>query len=364
MALSETDIGKASTSTAKNDVIKVDSKISTEATTDRAELNKEWSSDVISTDKELLKLLRANGIYRRSDMQLFTSFHRFPRLDPYNLVTTTREYIFFVKPDLHLYNASGSLNPELSGNPFFSDLQTRGYQYVMEQLQSSISSGQPYMNILSNRKTSNIDLPGVSADLSTTNANMFGTKINYRKGTEQSDENVDFSLEFEDTKYLEIYTLFKVYDEYEKRKWYGTISPPKNDYILNKISHDKMSLFRFIVGEDGETILHWSQFWGILPTSVPRDALSDIPQDGHLKFTVNFKADFVADMDPVTMSDFNHLSKTIPCDIGHVPLYDTTNNYVSGENVNKPYIEWPSSNDSNKTPGNYMMYKLRWGGNK
>ena len=344
-------------------IITTDSKIDSTAVQDRATLDGEWSSDTISTDVNFLRFLRSNGIYRRSDMQLFNSFHRFPRLDPYNVVTTTREYIFFIKPDLHLYNASGSLNPEISNNPIFSDLQSRGYQFVMEQLQSSVTAGQPYMNILSNRKTSNVDLPGVSADLATTNANMYGTKLNYRKGTESTDENIDFSVEFEDTKYLEIYTLFKIYDEYEKRKWYGTVSPPNKDYIINKVSHDKMGMFRFIVGEDGETILHWAQFWGVIPTSVPRDSLSDIPQDGHLKFTVSFKADFVDDLNPVTLSDFNHLSKTISCNTGCIPIFDVTNGYVSGENVTKPYIEWPQQVNTNKTPGNYGMYKLKWGGN-
>lgn len=333
--------------------------VSYEAQSERAALNAEWTSSTITTDTDLLKVLRSNGIYRRSDMELFTAFHRFPRLDPYNMVTTTREYLFFVKPDLNIFKASGSLSDCISNIAFFSDLQSRGYQRVLEQLQFSINSAYPFMNLLSNRKTSNIDLPNVSADTSETNANMYGTKLNYRKGSESSDENVEFSVEFEDTKFLEVYTLFKAYDEYEKRKWYGEVAPPDDNYVLYKVMHDKMSAFRFVVSEDGETILHWTQFWGILPTSVPRDALSDIPQEGHLKFTVNFKADFVADMDPVSLTDFNHLAKAIPCTNGYIPIWDADNNMVSGENVKKPYVEWPNSGNGSST---YGMYKLRWGG--
>ena len=344
------------------DTKKNQTEITESCSSERSTLEADWKGNSTTTDMAMLKLLRSNGIYQRSDMQLYTSFHRFPRLDPFNVVTTTREYLFFVKPELNLYKSSGALADQVANMEFFSDLQNRGYQTVLEQLQASANLSYPFMNLLSNRKTSNIDLPNITADVVETNANMHGTKIHYRKGSEAADENVDFSVEFEDTKYLEVYTLFKAYDEYEKRKWYGEIKPPKDDYILYKIMHDKMGVFRFIVGEDGETILHWSQFWGVLPTSVPRDALSDIPQDGHLKFTVNFKADFVADMDPISLSDFNHISKSIPCGTGNIPIWDATNNMVSGENVKKPYVEWPSSSNSNKTAGDYRMYKLRWGG--
>ena len=330
----------------------------------------------LDTDPEFQRFLRANGIYKRNDMSLYDSFHRYPRLDPYNAMPPAREYVFFTKPDLNLYSAKGSMNPQLSNITLFSDLDRRGYRTVLEQLQYSINPNNPFMNLLSNRRTSNIDLPSVVADVLESNVNMYNTKIHYLKGTEPSDENVEFSVEFEDTKYLEVYTLFKVYDEYQKRKWYGLLSPPSiggeqgdqiSDYIAYKILHDKMGMFRFLISEDGYTILHWTQFWGVIPLSVPREALSDIPQDGHLKFTVNFKADFVADMDPVSLADFNSVSSSIPCTKNDIPVYDSSRNQVSGENVKRPWVEGVDSQiqaDTNRTPGNYKMYRLKWGGDE
>ena len=71
-------------------------------------------------------------------------------------------------------------------------------------------------------------------------------------------------------------------------------------------------------------------------------------QDGHLKFTVSFKADFVEDMNPITLKHFNALSKTIYCAKGNIPLWDAENQLVSGENVKKPHIENYSAQDSRK----------------
>ena len=156
----------------------------------------------------LQKTLWANGIYKRSDMARFQKFHRFGCIDPFNRVNNTREYLFFTKPDLHIFDARGVLNPELSNMPIFRDAFDRHYEQVMEQLQLSVSTTGPFMNLLSNAKTSNLDLPGISADDMETSENLYGTKMHYRKGSDSSDENFDFSLEFEDTKYLEVYHLF------------------------------------------------------------------------------------------------------------------------------------------------------------
>ena len=159
------------------------------------------------------------------------------------------------------------------------------------------------------------------------------------------------------------YIVNDIKEEYEKRKWYGDIKIP-HSFAEQKIVHDKMTLFKFIVGEDGETILHWAQWWGVLPTSVPRDAFSDMSQDGHLKFTVNFKADFVEDMNPITLKHFNALAKTISCSKRSIPLWDSENQIVSGENVKKPYIEnYTAQSNGKQTFKNTMkQYKLKWGG--
>lgn len=304
------------------------------------------------------KFLRSNGIYSRSDLNQFNVFYRFPRIDPYTAITSTREYVFFTKPDLHIFNSGDiyALNPELANVPFFYDLMRRGYNTsVLRDLQYSADSSTPFIRLLSNTKTSNMDLSSISVDEIETAANLYGTKLFYRKASDHSDEESEFSIEFEDTKYLDVYLWFKAFDEYEKKKYQGRVTPPNQMYTQKKVLHDQMTVYKFIVGDDGETIIHWAQGFGIFPKTVPRDAFSDLVQSGSLKFTVQFKCTFMEDMHPNTISDFNYLASISANNGIEVPIYDIDINGVSGENVLVPYISLESSGLSN-----YKQYKLKW----
>ena len=308
------------------------------------------------TENDILKVLHGNGIYRRVDLDYMNSFYVFPRMDPYNTITTTREYIFFTKPDLFLYNGE-NLNAEIAKNSFFQSLDQMGYRSVLQELQYSTDLSKPFINILSNRKTSNIDLSPISADSTETAQNYYGTRLRYRKGSEPADENVTFSVEFEDTRYLEVYLLFRAFDEYEKMKYYGLICPPNQLYIWHKILHDQFGAFKFTVGENGKDILHWAQFWGVYPTNVPREALSDIPQDGHLRFTIQFNAQFVEDMSYASLIAFNKIASCIPASGKQLKLYDNDLDIVTGENASKPYITMATEDNEF---GKYKRFRLNW----
>ena len=78
-------------------------------------------------DNVFKKMKRAHGIYEPGDMKDWDDFYIFNRMDPYFQIGTTREYVFFVKPDLHIFNLDKSTFFEpISRNPFFVDLRYRG----------------------------------------------------------------------------------------------------------------------------------------------------------------------------------------------------------------------------------------------
>ena len=304
-----------------------------------------------STDR-MLRTLWANGIYRRSDITWFTKFNRFGCMDPYNRLENTREYVFFTKPDLHIFSARGVLNPQISNMPIFRDLYDRGYDIVMDQLQLSMSRTGPFMAVLTNAKMSNLDLPGISADDMETSSNLYGTKMHYRKSSDASDENFDFSIDFEDTKYGEVYALFKMYDEYQRKKFHGIITPPNKNYILYKILHDQISIFKFLV-DDQMNIVFSAKLYGCYPKTVPRDTFSELPTDGGVKFTVQWKCSFVEDSEPNIISDFNALTDGLGG--AEAPVFDADIGAVSGEWVTAPYITYEKAGLSN-----FGRYKLRW----
>ena len=141
-------------------------------------------------------------------------------------------------------------------------------------------------------------------------------------------------MEFEDTKYLEIYNLVKAYEEYERLKHLGLVTPPNIDnapsvngrcfsyYIRNKVLHDQFSIYKFIVEDDGETIIYYAKLWGVFFKNVPRDTFSDMKEDGGLTYAIEFEAAFVDDMNPTIITDFNQLVYDYVANTEDLPIYN------------------------------------------
>lgn len=330
-------------------------------------------------DDRVELIMHSHGIYdRRENNAMYNKFARIPYVDPFNTTSVTREYLFFTKPDLHLFKRGTSkIADSLSSYSFFVDAIDR-YPYVCMQLQSSAGAStyenkNPYITLLSNAVRSGLDIPGAEAtnDLET-GANVYGTKITYRGSSYTSDQDLSFSLEFEDTKYYEIYMFFKIYDEYCKYKQLGLIELDygnnKSDdlawinYTINKILHDQFSVYKIVVGEDGQTILWWGKYTGVYPVNVPRDSFGDMNKVENQRLSVNFKAQFFRDMDPVTLTEINRIS--IPTggtyrNRATLPLFDETNHMINGEWGSVPYIVTSRTKTSDITTTT-TKYKLLW----
>ena len=221
----------------------------------------------------------------------------------------------------------------------------------------------PFMNILSNSVKSAIDLPSISAEETTTAANSFGTAITYRDTSEKSDDGFDFSIEFEDNRYLEVYMLFKLYDEYERKKHIGLINP-FHKYIENKIIHDQFAIYKFLVSaEDGESILYYAKYWGVYPKGVPRDIMNEITEN-RLRFTIPFRAQFVDDSDPLILADFMELTNPnneFKAKMS-MEMYDQKTQQANLKFGMIPFITKEKISDYNKLSqyARTNIYKLRW----
>lgn len=318
------------------------------------------SSRVLSTDMSSPATyeLQSRGIYDRTTMGWDKAFSRVPIIDPYNTTTTTFEYVFFVKPDLHLME-NGSPNTELTNrSSFFADAIDR-YPHIVDQLQFSYSMGRnggTLCPLLTNAINGTLDLPDISADTIETAQNVYGTKMAYRGTSYKSDEEVDFNIDFRDTKFLEVYMWFKMYDEYEKMKWRGQVSPTLQSYIINKILHDQMAIYKFIVAEDGTSLIYWARIMGCFPKSVPRETFSKL--EGEITYSTSWHGQFVKDMDPAILTDFNNITAPYRSGSMDLDLYDVgthrfdptwarcpkivtrTSTSTLEEKLNKYYLVW------------------------
>ena len=313
------------------------------------------STDASINDDNFDYLMNRNNMFKRSEIDLYNNIYRFGRLDPYNAVTNTKEYLFFTKPDLNIVTESGKLNDYLADQPFFKELY-RKYPLVIQQLQSSADKrNNPLCLLLSNSAISSLDVPQLSAESIDTASNIYGTSYDYRGSSEASNDNFDFSIEFRDTRYLDVYHYFKAYDTYEMLKHHGLVAPKKK-YITNKILHDQIGIYKFLVDEDYQTIIYYAYYWGVMFKSLPRDVFSSPTFDNGISYSIDMKAAFVDDMDPLIIRDFNSLTKNYRSNMRDIPIYDEEYDSISGKIVKCPYIETRINTYGKE------VYTLKWKG--
>lgn len=309
--------------------------------------------------KEDLRTIRSYiTMYDRNDIKWASNFARFGCLDPYNSLDRSREYLFFTKPDLNIFNDNddSALNEYTSKIPYFCELFNNGYKDVLRHLQSSTLSSKlqgPFMNMLSWAVNSTLDLPTISSNATSTAENIYGTTMQYMSTDFSSDEKFEFTLDFEDTKFLDIYHIFKAWVEYSRYKSRGVIKP-KDTYIFNRILYDQSSIYKFIV-DDTQTIIHYSKVWGVFPMGVARDTFSSLSNDSGVKFSQPFMGTFVDDMDPLILRDFNSIVEPYCKGRKDIPTYSKSRGSANADLAYMPYIRKVYSNIDG-----YYRYKLMW----
>lgn len=301
---------------------------------------------------------------------MYTKTFRFGVANPFTAMSTGREYLFFTRPDLHILKMNdisletnlNELNGTLADVPFWIDLFHSRKETTIKALQYHTDTTDVFNHLLQNQCKSNLDIPGLSSDLIETPVNDFGIGYSYRGSSESSDDNPEFSLEFKDNKFLDTYYFFKAYEEYEKLKHHGVISPPTK-YITNKILHDSFSIYKFIVADDMETIVYWGKMYGVIPKSLPRDVFSNPQFDDGISYSIDFKAAFYEDMIPEILCDFNYLNASL---YNRQKYQINPYNAVWGRADTRPAVAAAVIKDSTSpmalmSPTGYV-YKLKWRG--
>lgn len=300
---------------------------------------------------------------------LFNKTFRFGLYNPYGAITNAKEFIFFTKPDLHLYKDDEASKQSPTRNEglesYFWDDMFSHKDRIIRLLQASYTNDaypDPFNHLLQNTVVSNLEVPSLNAPSVETSTNSYGVSLSYRGSSEESDDGPEFSLEFKDDRYLNVYSFFRAYEEYETLKKHGILVPQKR-YILNKVIHDQFSIYKFIVDEDMETIIYWGKYYGVYPTSLPRDAFSnDNFQDG-LSFSINFKAAFYEDMRPEILYDFNTLGKDLYKNCKYrINVYNNRMGRADGRAAKVAYVVKVLGDKRALQNPNGYYYKLAWRG--
>lgn len=324
-----------------------------------------------TTVNNMKQIMASNLLFPMEDARWYDRFNRYGWINPFDTDQISKEFLFFTKPDLNLFTSgkdiyTATLNPDLAKFPIFKDAVER-HKKAMCQLQSSIydedNTMNPFMCLLSNAVTSKMDLPGISSDTQESTNNIYGTTIQYRSHSIKSDNAFDFSLSFTDTAYLEIYTMVKIYDEYMRLQKMGEVSPQEN-YIIDRVLNDQFSIYKFLVGSDGETILYYAKATGVYFVDVPRSDFGD-PGNAGFNYSLSFHANFVEDMNPLILSEFNRLvpsnsSIKLKSNYDFASAYDYAAGVIDNSWVKFPYVKKYTGDPRAVRRGVHSDYRLKW----
>lgn len=313
-------------------------------------------------------LLNANGLRKRTDINYFTQRYRFGIMDPYHQLQHAREYLFFTKPDLNIYqrNEDGTVRDEmneyLQTQPEWMEFDAH-HKDVLRCLQASMREDNgvynPFNNLLGNMVSNNLEIPGLSSDTIETANSMYGVNVQYHGSSEASNDNFDFTLEFRDVKSLPVYTFFKAYEDYHTLSHHGVIKPWIN-YVWYHVLYDQYSIYKFVVDEDAETIVYYGKYYGVFSKSLPRDIFTNTDFSDGINYTVDFHAFSYRDMNPLILKEFNAVGNDLWDSLGNAYNLDVWNEKLDRVD-NRPgkaaRVFWEQHDIYGK-----VMPKLRWRG--
>ena len=311
-----------------------------------------------SPSNYLQGIKHANLLFDRSEIDLVNKRYRFGIFTPSDTIHTVKEYLFFTKPDLYIYVSEKNglrLNQGLQNKVYWMELLDKNPE-IFYCLQDSISANNDHFNhLLENTVQSNLSIPALSSDMVETPTNLYGVGYQYHGSSEASDDSFDFSLEFKDVKGLPVYHFFKAYEDYEKLKHHGVLEV-NVDNIIKKILYDQYSIYKFLVDEDGETIVYYAKLYGVKSKSLPRDVFENITFGNGLSYTVDFNAAFFEDMNPTIIKDFNEANSKLYYQTSNpnwydIDAYNSLLDRADGRAVESAYVVYDPKTKNYKLKG-------------
>ena len=249
-------------------------------------------------------------------------------------------HIFFVRPDCNILTNNGS--EVVSDNKHHDLFEYAAHANIdlLQELSHSKYGGRKndFMMSLSNRAIS-FNANDEAIETGEYGHTYTGYKIAYGKNDIKSKTAGNISVQFKDDRNFYIYQLIRCWVEYISGVYRGELFP-RTANIVDKVLDYASAIYYIIVAEDGETILFWSKYYGVFPTSIPATQYSW--SAGNTIFSpelsVEFQYSFKRDFSPYLVTEFNHNSG-ITSATQYEPTYDKFLNSAGKSWVGTPFIE-------------------------
>lgn len=269
-------------------------------------------------------------------------------------------HVFFVRPDCNLLKGSSGKLPELlKDNPSMTYAIKNNPSLVLELVASNGSDGKndDFMMYLSN-KANSFTLTDEYITKDTYGKTYAGYKIAYGKHNIESKSAGDFQVTYTDDRNLNVYHLHKIWIDYISGIYRGEFTPKKK-YIQERILDYATSAYYIVTAEDGETIIFWSKYYGVFPTTIPSTPYtwSKGTTISQPDITIDYQYSFKEDYNPMALLEFNLNSNITGATTGveYVPTYDAKIGHSGSMWVGSPFVELYQNDDT----GEYQ-FKLRF----
>ena len=283
-------------------------------------------------------------------------YNRFKTATPDDAFQKGFAHVFFIKPNCNVCNMTGyNLQDQFKNDAVFQ----YAYQHspsLLRELCLCDTYYTDFMFSLSN-KAASFSLQDEFIGHETYGTTYSGWKIAFGRNTVESKTAGNFDVTFRDDRDLHVYHLHKLWVEYISGVYSGKYIP-RTYYIYNKILDYASAVYYIITAEDGETILFWSKYYGVFPTTIPSTQYGwshgSLIGAQSLDVTITYQYSFKEDFHPSSLVEINEASRiNLSSHIDYAPTYDPELGHIGEAWVKVPYVEAVKEN-------NRVVYKLRF----
>ena len=235
------------------------------------------------------------------------AFNRFKVRYPDDVIEEMFGYVFFTRPQLHLfqqYSDGKKINSDLESVFEYADLLYTHLD-LFRLLQDDQGKGNfiyPLCNMVRNFPVNDTIIKTRS---SAETANDWKIEYGHRKNESLSANTVDLS--FCDNRNLDVYNLIKIWVTYIDGVSVGRISPYRTN-IVNRILDYAGSIYFFLTSEDAATIKYYCKLIGVFPINIPNSVftweLGNLKPLDFYNITFHYSS---KDESPAVIKDFNRI---------------------------------------------------------
>lgn len=327
-------------------------------------------------------LMHSLGIWEGSPLTYLrlsaTRYNRFKLPTPDSVLQKSFAHVFFVRPQCNVKMSASQNkmdeashdNSSFSSNPNYMYAASNAPQIVHELSYDCMNQSSDFSFILSNAAIS-FSLNDEYINTDTYGTGYTGYKVSYGKHGVESRTAGEFTVSFQDDRNMDIYHMIKLWCDYIDGCYTGTYHP-KADTILNHILDYTGAVYYILTAEDGETILFWSKYYGVYPSTIPSNQYSWSAGTllSHITLDVKFNYSWKEDYNLAAIAEFNYNSRLEDAiqssdggnSVAMVPTYNKNLGTAGRTWVGAPFIETVYENGGEA--GNYgngnMVFKLRF----